>query len=129
MKFKAPSKTIVISNLISDLDEVDVIIDNFKRKGIQPGVFIQHSHKNREEVFAIDYDDLINSLEQENIFISSAKRAEDITAGSTLGNSYKKLQEYGLTIDIGDNDRKIILTYDPELKHLHSTEVDINWDR
>ena len=127
LEFKKPKKTLLVSgDPLSDLSDTDKVVKNFKLRGIQPGVFIQHPQGDYEEFSAIDYNDLIDALVEKQVFMSTAQRVEDVKAGISLFAAYDKLQEHGLTLDVGEGDDsgKIVVKYDPKLNHLHPAEDD-----
>lgn len=126
LKFTSPPKVLVISDMFTDLGETEGVVKNFKLHGIQPGIFYQHSEGVYEDVVATCYDDLIESLEEKNVLISTATKPEDVKAGQSLCSAYRKLQEFGLSLSIGEGAafNKIIVIYDPELEHLHSSDND-----
>jgi hypothetical protein len=125
--FTQPDRAIIIGNYVEGAFEIDRVIQNFKKYNKQPGIFEQHSIGDYEEVS--DYSDIEISeyLTRESTFISTATQAENVEAGYSLSLAYRKLQEFGLTLSVGiDNDwRKMIIVYDPDLKHLHDSEDDL----
>lgn len=79
-----------------------------------------------EELLVTNYDDLIENLEDENAFMSTSKKVDNVTAGRPLFCALEKLQKYGLTLGIKDSLHQcgIVVKYDPELQCLHSSEGD-----